>query len=125
MLWSLNSAASAGLENDRKEVMEWTPWAADRRHWNKTGDKDGVDTVSAGTIDTMVFLLLGRDANVEPAPALTTEFRQQILKNQQPDGSWLVPSTRARDKNKVNQTATYWGTTWAVIGLLEVKSASK
>jgi squalene-hopene/tetraprenyl-beta-curcumene cyclase len=38
---------------------------------------------------------------------------------QNADGSWPVPSTRARDKNKVNKTATYWGTAWAVIGLLE------
>ena len=42
-----------------------------------------------------------------------------LKKTQMPDGSWAVPSTRARDKNKVNKTATYWGTAWAVIGLLE------
>ncbi len=255
MLWSLNSAAKLGLDPERKETTKWTPWAADWRHWNQTGDKDGVDKVSAGNIDTMVFMLLGRDVSVSPAPAWTGEFRAQILKNQQPDGSWkaggqlplgkrpvreihevttmwtllalrsydgeelpaevqkraddflmkaqpgqstewhaarlllkpedvdlreallkwqqedgswgwltkepgdafgtglalyalaksglaskhesrqravaflkstqtpggswAVPSTRARDKNKVNKTATYWGTTWAVIGLLE------
>lgn len=251
MLWSLNSAARAGLDPKRKETTEWTPWAADWRHWNQTGDKDGVDKVSAGNIDTMVFMLLGRDMSVSPAPAWTGEFRAQILKNQQPDGSWkaggqlplgkrparetvevttmwtllalrlaaddplrvragdylakahsgqstewhavrlllkqddaalrddllklqhedggwgwlakepsdafgtglalyalaksglpvdhearkkavaflkstqtpdgswAVPSTRARDKNKINKTATYWGTAWAVIGLLE------
>ena len=45
--------------------------------------------------------------------------------NQQPDGSWPVPSTRARDKNKINKTATYWGTTWAVIGLLEMQAAAQ
>jgi squalene cyclase len=38
---------------------------------------------------------------------------------QKPDGSWPVPSTRARDKNKVIATSTYWGTAWAMIGLLE------
>lgn len=256
MLWSLNSAARAGLDPERKETTEWTPWAADWRHWNQTGDKDGVDKVSAGNIDTMVFLLLGRDVSVSPAPAWMGEFRAQILKNQQPDGSWkaggqlplgkrppseihevttmwtllalkaaaddpvrkraedflakaqlgqstewhalrlllkpddaalrdallklqhedggwgwlakepsdafgtglalyaqaksglpadhesrtkavvflkntqtadgswAVPSTRARDKNKINKTATYWGTAWAVIGLLEPAAKS-
>jgi squalene-hopene/tetraprenyl-beta-curcumene cyclase len=248
MLWSLNSAARAGLDVERKETTEWTPWAADWRHWNQTKDKDGVDKVSAGNIDTMVFLLLGRSG---PQPAFAADFRVQLLKNQQPDGSWkaggqlplgkrpprenhevttmwtllalkptandpvrqraedyhskappgqstewhalrlllkpddaalrdtllklqhddggwgwltkessdafgtglalyalaksglpnehesrtkaatflkttqtsdgswLVPSTRAKDKNKINKTATYWGTAWAVIGLLE------
>ncbi len=255
MLWSLNSAVKAGLMMESPEVVEWTPWAVDWRHWNKTGDKEGVDKVSSGNIDTMVFLLLGRDEEISPAPAWAGEFRAQILKNQQPDGSWKaggqlplgkrppreihevttmwtllalksyageevpvdvekraddflsksqpgqstewhvvrllskpeeatlreallksqhedggwgwlakepsdafgtglalyalaktglpssheamqrafaflknsqqpdgswpVPSTRARDKNKINKTATYWGTTWAVIGLLE------
>lgn len=254
MLWSLKSAVKAGLD-DGQETAEWTPWAADWKHWNQTGEKEGVDKVSAANIDTMAALLLGRDAAVSPAPAWTTDFRAQILKNQQgdgswkaggqlplgkrppreihevttmwtllalqgytgqevpaemlkkaddylakaqpgqstewhvlklllksddtalretllklqhedggwgwlsqepsdafgtglalyalartglptdhaarqkavqflkktqqPDGSWAVPSTRARDKNKVNKTATYWGTAWAVIGLLE------
>ncbi|MEZ5387820.1 MAG: hypothetical protein R3F13_20110, partial [Prosthecobacter sp.] len=27
MLWSLNSAARAGLDLERKETTEWTPWA--------------------------------------------------------------------------------------------------
>jgi len=254
MVWSLNSAARAGLDAERKETTEWTPWAADWRHWNQTKDKDGVDKVSAGNIDTMVFLLLGSS---EPEPAFAGEFRAQILKNQQPDGSWkaggqlplakrppreihevttmwtlfalkpavddpvrqrsedylakaqlgestewhavrlllkpddaalrdvllklqhddggwgwlakessdafgtglalyalaksglpadheartkavaflkntqtpdgswAVPSTRAKDKNKINKTATYWGTAWAVIGLLEPVSVSQ
>lgn len=261
MLWSLNSAAKLGLDPERKETTVWTPWAADWRHWNQTKDKDGVDKVSAGNIDTMVFLLLGRDEGITPAPAWTAEFHAQILKNQQPDGSWKaggqmplgkrppreihevttmwtllalksyageevsadvqkraddflsksqmgqstewhvvrlllkpadaalreallksqhedggwgwltqepgdafgtgialyalaktglptthealqraiaflknsqqpdgswpVPSTRARDKNKINKTATYWGTTWAVIGLLEMQAAAQ
>lgn len=253
MLWSLNSAMKAGLTTESPEVAQWTPWAANWRHWNKTGDKEGVDKVSAGNIDTMVFLLLGSS---EPEPAFAGGFRAQILKNQQadgswkaggqlplgkrppreihevttmwtllalkpaahdrarkraedyltktepgqstewhalrlllkpddaalhdallklqhedggwgwlskepsdafgtglalyalaksglpadhesrmkavtflkstqtPDGSWPVPSTRARDKNKINKTATYWGTAWAVIGLLEPVSIS-
>ena len=252
MLWSLNSAIKAGLITESLEVVKWTQWAADWRHWNQTGDKDGVDKVSAGNIDTMVFLLLGRSDDAAPWVA---DFRAQILKNQQPDGSWkaggqlplgkrppreihevttmwtlfalkpaaddpvrkqaeeylakaqpgqstewhaarlllkpddaalretllgfqhedggwgwltkersdafgtglalyalaasglpaehdsrkkaisylkstqtpdgswLVPSTRARDKNKINKTATYWGTAWAVIGLLEEPAA--
>ena len=56
--------------------------------------------------------LLLTDESVQRAVAF-------LKKTQMPDGSWAVPSTRSRDKNKVNKTATYGGTAWAVIGLLE------
>lgn len=111
MLWSLNLAAKLGLDPERKEATEWTPWAADWRHWNKTGDKDGVDKVSAGNIDTMVFLLLGRDMSVEPAPAWTGEFRAQILKNQQPDGSWKAGGQLPlgkRPPREITEVTTMW-----------------
>ncbi len=45
MLWSLNSAARLGLDVEREEVAKWTRWAVDWRHWNQTGDKEGVDKV--------------------------------------------------------------------------------
>lgn len=111
MLWSLNSAARAGLDAERKETTEWTPWAADWRHWNQTKEKDGVDKVSAGNIDTMVWLLLGRDAAVSPAPAWAGEFRAQILKNQQPDGSWKaggqLPLAK-RPPREITEVTTMW-----------------
>lgn len=44
---------------------------------------------------------------------------------QKPDGSWLVPSTRGRDKNKPIPTSIYWGTAWAVVGLLEWDAATQ
>ncbi len=111
MLWSLNSAAQLGLDPERKETTEWTPWAADWRHWNKTGDKEGVDKVSSGNIDTMVFLLLGRDEGITPAPAWTAEFRARILKNQQPDGSWKAGGQLPlgkRPPREVHEVTTMW-----------------
>lgn len=111
MLWSLNSAARAGIDLERKETTEWTPWAADWRHWNQSGAKDGVDKVSAANIDTMVFLLLGRDASVSPTPAWTGEFRAQILKNQQSDGSWKaggqLPLAK-RPPREIHEITTMW-----------------
>ena len=57
----------------------------------------------------------GLPANADPIQKAIAFLRA----SQQPDGSWQVPSTRASDKNKVIPTSTYWGTAWAVIGLLE------
>jgi hypothetical protein len=42
-----------------------------------------------------------------------------LLKSQQKNGSWKVNGTKKNAANRVVPTATYWGTCWAVIGLLE------
>jgi squalene-hopene/tetraprenyl-beta-curcumene cyclase len=41
-----------------------------------------------------------------------------LLETQQDDGSWCVPSTQKRFNGAVKPTSTYWGTAWAVIGIL-------
>lgn len=45
---------------------------------------------------------------------------QFLTSSQQPNGSWEVRSTKTKHQKKVTPTAAYWGTAWAVIGLLEV-----
>lgn len=42
-----------------------------------------------------------------------------LIRTQQPDGSWHVRSTKAKNHKAVTATATYWGTAWAIIGLLQ------
>lgn len=42
-----------------------------------------------------------------------------LRKTQREDGSWAVKGTKEKKKEKVEETAVYWGTAWAVIGLLE------
>lgn len=109
MLWSLNSAVKAGID-EGKETREWTPWAADWKHWNQTGEKDGVDKVSSGNTDTMVALLLGRDS-ASPAPAWTADFRAQLLKNQQADGSWKAGGQLPlgkRPPREIHEVTTMW-----------------
>ncbi|MCA9084810.1 MAG: hypothetical protein KDA81_12175, partial [Planctomycetaceae bacterium] len=44
---------------------------------------------------------------------------QQFLVNaQRDDGSWTVQGTKANKKDDVEETAVYWGTTWAALGLM-------
>lgn len=114
MLWSWNLATAAGIAGGEDLVREWTPWAADWRHWNKTGDKDGVDKVSAGNVDTMNFLLLGRAAN--EAGAWVAEFRAQLLKNQQADGSWKPGGQLPLGKRPARETAEVT-TQWTLLAL--------
>lgn len=42
-----------------------------------------------------------------------------LQRTQRDDGSWAVKGTKEKKKDSVEETAVYWGTTWAVIGLLE------
>ena len=42
-----------------------------------------------------------------------------LIDTQRDDGSWAVKGTKANKKDRIEETAVYWGTTWAVIGLVE------
>ncbi|HBV62078.1 MAG TPA: squalene--hopene cyclase [Rhodopirellula sp.] len=45
-----------------------------------------------------------------------------LATSQASDGSWQVPGTKKTTRNKPTPTSNYWGTAWAVIGLLESES---
>jgi hypothetical protein len=110
----LESGLGGGNCRGEELVREWTPWAADWRHWNQTGDKEGVDKVSAGNIDTMNFLLLGRAAN--EAGAWVTDFRERLLKNQQADGSWKPGGQLPLGKRPARETVEVT-TQWTLLAL--------
>lgn len=42
-----------------------------------------------------------------------------LVKTQRDDGSWAVKGTKEKKKENIEETAVYWGTTWATIALLE------
>lgn len=42
-----------------------------------------------------------------------------LVETQRDDGSWAVKGTKEKKKDNVEETAVYWGTTWAAIALLE------
>ena len=44
---------------------------------------------------------------------------QFLVQTQLEDGSWRVPGTKRKADNQPTETANYWGTAWAVVGLLE------
>ena len=53
-------------------------------------------------------------------PAVTKSI-QFLTTTQQENGSWAVKGTKANRKDKIEETATYWGTAWAVIALLQTQ----
>jgi squalene-hopene/tetraprenyl-beta-curcumene cyclase len=48
-----------------------------------------------------------------------------LAQTQLADGSWDVPGTKKKGRDEMVETASYWGTAWAAIGLMEFTPASK
>lgn len=53
---------------------------------------------------------------IESSVAAADQF---LIRTQRDDGSWNVPGTKQKTRDKPTPTSNYWGTGWAVIGLLE------
>jgi squalene-hopene/tetraprenyl-beta-curcumene cyclase len=45
--------------------------------------------------------------------------RRFLAQTQIEAGGWRVPSTRLKDKGRIKETANYWGSAWAIIGLMQ------
>jgi len=67
---------------------------------------------------------LSRDGLPATDPAIARGIKF-LTTTQQKDGSWSVHGTKTKSRDKATATAIYWGTCWAVIGLLETLPASK
>ncbi len=64
-----------------------------------------------------LFALRKAGVDFEAEPVRRAE--QFLISTQKKDGSWPVKGTKAKKKDRIEETAVYWGTTWAVLGLLE------
>ncbi len=60
-------------------------------------------------------LLVAGVPNDDPAISRAVKF---LIGSQQADGSWPVHGTKENKKQRVEETATYWGAAWATIALL-------
>jgi prenyltransferase beta subunit len=64
-----------------------------------------------------LFALAGDKSKT--SDAAISKARQFLIEKQTDNGSWPVRGTKQTTKDKVQPTAVYWGTCWAVIGLCE------
>ncbi len=75
------------------------------------GDKS--DALGTGTA---LYALLATE--LDQADANIKRAQQFLVTTQRDDGSWEVQGTKANNKDSVQETAVYWGTTWAAMGLM-------
>jgi squalene-hopene/tetraprenyl-beta-curcumene cyclase len=69
-----------------------------------------------GTGQAVYALLV---AGVKADDETIKKARQFLCSTQQENGSWPVKGTKQNKKDKIEETATYWGTAWANVALLK------
>lgn len=115
MVWSLNAAKQKGIHVDADKLSEWNKWATDWQHMVVAASRATAvreDTLN-GQFDTVAQLLLGRpalDSGANP-PQWFVEYTSDLMKGQQPDGSWKsggqLPSQK-RPKRETQEVSTMW-----------------
>ncbi len=81
---------------------------------------DRSDALATG----LAIYALGRHDADQNRPAISKAVTF-LIASQSSDGSWQVPGTKKTTRNKPTPTSNYWGTAWAVIGLLESESSDQ
>jgi hypothetical protein len=72
----------------------------------------------------MLYVLSTLPRNDATAAAIHSA-RQYLLNTQKSDGTWDVKGTKKNKQDKIEETAVYWGTCWAVIGLLKSENSQQ
>ncbi|MEZ6062108.1 MAG: prenyltransferase/squalene oxidase repeat-containing protein [Planctomycetaceae bacterium] len=75
----------------------------------------GEESDALGTGMALYALIRAGVNSEDPAIERAQRF---LVSTQHDDGSWAVRGTKAGKKEHVEETASYWGTTWAALGLM-------
>lgn len=76
----------------------------------------GEESDALGTGLSLYALLRAGVGREDPAIQRGQRF---LIATQRDDGSWPVRGTKANKKKSIEETAVYWGTAWAALGLIE------
>lgn len=81
--------------------------------------KDGEPSDPSGTGQALIAL--ARSGKAAAHPEAVERARAFLVRSQADDGYWKTFSTKERDES--DRVSNFWGTSWAVIGLLETLRA--
>ena len=68
---------------------------------------------------------LGRVSDPTAHASAIRKAQAFLATTQRADGSWEVPSTKKANNEEPEPTSIYWGTAWAVVGLLDTSPGEK
>jgi len=112
-LLALESGDDAATETATKELLALQKsdgsWG-----WLKS---DPGDALATGM--SLYALVKSAEANAHDDKTVQGAIKF-LIENQRQDGSWAVKGTKEKKKGRIEETAVYWGTTWAAIALLEM-----
>ncbi|MCA9138169.1 MAG: hypothetical protein KDB00_15465 [Planctomycetales bacterium] len=91
------------------------------RHQNTDGGWGWITGAKSDALATGIALYALGETGVA-ASAEIAKARQFLQSTQTDSGSWKVPGTKTSAKDKPTATANYWGTAWAVVGMLSTES---
>ena len=120
MLWGLNAAHASGAEIDEAELQKHSDWSLTWQSWQNPKNENESDeaSVAKGNVDTLYFLLLGRQAyeQDEQDAAALANMQKLILANQQDDGSFKPGGQLPKQRRPLPET-TQISTMWALLAL--------
>lgn len=125
MLWGLHAAQAAGFEVDDESLQERSDWSLTWQSWQNPKNAKESDEASTaqGNVDTMYFVLLGRQgyAAQDRNPEATANLHNLILANQQADGSFKPGGQLPLQRRPLAET-TQISTMWALLALPPVET---
>ena len=120
MLWGLNAAHAAGAEIDEADFQKHSDWSLTWQSWQnpKNAKESDEASVAKGNVDTLYFLLLGRQAYAQDEKDLAAlaNMENLILANQQENGSFKPGGQLPMQRRPLPET-TQLSTMWALLAL--------
>ena len=114
--WYAARLLIAKKRNRTKQIAELIATLRDRQQsdggwpWLAGDDSDAFGTGLA--------LYALHEAEVDATDSSIVRAMRFLLDTQRDDGSWAVRGTKAKKKDSIEETAVYWGTTWAMLALV-------
>lgn len=120
--WALKSLLE---DSNSTETNTESTFVRLRSFQNKDGGWGWLINEQSDALGTgLAIYALARNPTAESRQAI--DFAQTFLKSTQlEDGSWNVPGTKKTGRKDIAETASYWGTCWAVIGLMQQHEYAK
>lgn len=107
-------------DGDQKQVGAFIEQLLNVQH--EDGGWGWLTADPSDALGTGMALYALSSVDTDEARTARTRAVSFLCSTQKPDGSWAVKGTKKNRKGKVAETASYWGTCWATIGLLSATS---